>query len=90
MSKKVIIVGGVAGGASTAARLRRLDELPDDKPIYAFCQEGFRAYISQMNLLQRDYDVRNLIGGIKTYIMATATQEELKEMAKNPPYRTIF
>jgi len=26
MSKKVIIVGGVAGGASTAARLRRLDE----------------------------------------------------------------
>lgn len=26
MAKKVIIVGGVAGGASTAARLRRLDE----------------------------------------------------------------
>ncbi|MCG8638084.1 MAG: FAD-dependent oxidoreductase, partial [Desulfobacterales bacterium] len=26
MSKKVIIVGGVAGGASTAARLRRVDE----------------------------------------------------------------
>lgn len=26
MSKKIIIVGGVAGGASTAARLRRLDE----------------------------------------------------------------
>lgn len=26
MSKKVLIVGGVAGGASTAARLRRIDE----------------------------------------------------------------
>ena len=26
MSKKVLIVGGVAGGASAAARLRRLDE----------------------------------------------------------------
>ena len=26
MKKKIIIVGGVAGGASTAARLRRLDE----------------------------------------------------------------
>ena len=26
MSKKFLIVGGVAGGASTAARLRRLDE----------------------------------------------------------------
>lgn len=90
MSKKVVIVGGVAGGASTAARLRRLDELPEDKPIYAFCQEGFRAYISQMNLLQKNFDVRNLIGGIKTYIMATASQDELKEMAKNPQYRIIF
>ncbi|MFD0958163.1 FAD-dependent oxidoreductase [Paenibacillus chungangensis] len=29
MSKKVIIVGGVAGGASAAARLRRLDESAD-------------------------------------------------------------
>ena len=26
MNKKVVIVGGVAGGASAAARLRRLDE----------------------------------------------------------------
>ena len=26
MGKKVVIVGGVAGGASAAARLRRLDE----------------------------------------------------------------
>lgn len=29
MSKKVLIVGGVAGGASAAARLRRLDEHAD-------------------------------------------------------------
>ena len=27
MSKKILIVGGVAGGASAAARLRRLDEI---------------------------------------------------------------
>src|SRR5699024_8247818 len=26
MGKKIVIVGGVAGGASTAARIRRLDE----------------------------------------------------------------
>ncbi len=26
MSKKVVVIGGVAGGASTAARVRRLDE----------------------------------------------------------------
>ena len=29
MSKKIVIVGGVAGGATTAARLRRLDETAD-------------------------------------------------------------
>ena len=29
MAKKVIIIGGVAGGASAAARLRRLDEKAD-------------------------------------------------------------
>jgi NADPH-dependent 2,4-dienoyl-CoA reductase/sulfur reductase-like enzyme len=29
MSKKIIIVGGVAGGATAAARLRRLDEFSE-------------------------------------------------------------
>ncbi len=31
MSKKILIVGGVAGGASTAARIRRLDEFAEIK-----------------------------------------------------------
>ena len=26
MSKKIVVIGGVAGGATAAARLRRLDE----------------------------------------------------------------
>ena len=30
---KVIIVGGVAGGATAAARIRRLDEDPDTYPM---------------------------------------------------------
>ncbi|HNI61589.1 MAG TPA: NAD(P)-binding protein, partial [Pseudomonadota bacterium] len=29
VSRRVVIVGGVAGGASAAARLRRLDEFAD-------------------------------------------------------------
>ena len=29
VSRRVVIIGGVAGGASAAARLRRLDELAD-------------------------------------------------------------
>ena len=43
MSKKVVIVGGVAGGASTAARLRRLDETAE----ITILERG--AYVSYAN-----------------------------------------
>ncbi len=50
MSKKVLIVGGVAGGASTAARLRRLDEnveiiLFERSPYISFANCGLPYYI---------------------------------------------
>jgi NADPH-dependent 2,4-dienoyl-CoA reductase/sulfur reductase-like enzyme/peroxiredoxin family protein/rhodanese-related sulfurtransferase/TusA-related sulfurtransferase len=41
MSKKIIIVGGVAGGASSAARLRRLDEFAD---IIMFERDEYISY----------------------------------------------
>lgn len=52
MKKKVIIVGGVAGGASTAARLRRLDEnieiLMIEKGEYiSFANCGLPYYIGE-------------------------------------------
>ncbi|MGL5765628.1 MAG: CoA-disulfide reductase, partial [Sarcina sp.] len=52
MNKKVIIVGGVAGGASTAARLRRLDENIDiimfEKGEYiSFANCGLPYYIGE-------------------------------------------
>lgn len=50
MSKKVIIVGGVAGGASCAARLRRLDEkaqivMFERGPFISFANCGLPYYI---------------------------------------------
>lgn len=50
MSKKVLIVGGVAGGASAAARLRRLDEHADiilfeKGPYISFANCGLPYYI---------------------------------------------
>ena len=39
--KKIIIVGGVAGGATAAARIRRLDE---DAQIVVFERSGFVSY----------------------------------------------
>lgn len=41
MSKKVLIVGGVAGGASTAARIRRLDE---EAEIVMFERENYISF----------------------------------------------
>jgi NADPH-dependent 2,4-dienoyl-CoA reductase/sulfur reductase-like enzyme len=53
MGKKVIIVGGVAGGASTAARLRRLDENAEiimvEKGEYiSFANCGLPYYIGEV------------------------------------------
>ncbi len=53
MNKKIIIVGGVAGGASTAARLRRLDEHADiimfEKGEYiSFANCGLPYYIGEV------------------------------------------
>lgn len=52
MTKKIIIVGGVAGGASTAARLRRLDESAEiimlEKGEYiSFANCGLPYYIGE-------------------------------------------
>ncbi|MBN2222331.1 MAG: FAD-dependent oxidoreductase, partial [Vallitaleaceae bacterium] len=50
MSKKVLIVGGVAGGATTAARLRRLDEqieiiMFERSPYISYANCGLPYYI---------------------------------------------
>ncbi|MGL4106751.1 CoA-disulfide reductase [Clostridium sp. LP20] len=58
MKKKVLIVGGVAGGASTAARLRRLDEEAEiilfEKGEYiSFANCGLPYYIGEV-ITERD------------------------------------
>lgn len=55
---RIVIVGGVAGGASAAARARR---------ILAYCQVGQRGYLATRILLQAGFDVANLGGGYTTY-----------------------
>ena len=53
MAKKVIIIGGVAGGASTAARLRRLDEsleiiLIEKGEVISYANCGLPYYIGDV------------------------------------------
>lgn len=45
-----------------------LSEIPTDKPVVLFCAVGLRGYLAQRILMGRGYhNVRNLIGGYKTY-----------------------
>lgn len=58
MSKRILIVGGVAGGASTAARLRRLDEsleivMFEKGPYISFANCGLPYYIGE-TIKERD------------------------------------
>lgn len=50
----------------------RMGEIPKDRPIYLFCEVGLRGYLASNILKGHGYkDVRNLIGGLKTYKAAT-------------------
>ena len=75
---KVVIIGGVAGGATATARIRRLDgfdrlipidelrdrinELDIEKPVYIVCQSGLRSYIASRILAQEGLDCYSYAG----------------------------
>lgn len=70
MGKKVIIVGGVAGGASTAARLKRLDESLEiimfEKGEYiSFANCGLPYYIGEI-IKERDNLLVQTVEGMST------------------------
>ena len=80
---KVVIIGGVAGGATATARIRRLDgfdrlipidelrdrinELDIEKPVYIVCQSGLRSYIASLILAQEGFECYSFAGGYKFY-----------------------
>ena len=45
----------------------RIEELPKDKEILAFCQVGLRGYLACRILSQKGFRCKNYTGGIKTY-----------------------
>lgn len=51
----------------------RITEIPFDKPVWFFCGIGLRGYLASIILREKGYkEVRNLIGGLKTYKAAVA------------------
>jgi NADPH-dependent 2,4-dienoyl-CoA reductase/sulfur reductase-like enzyme/rhodanese-related sulfurtransferase/TusA-related sulfurtransferase len=56
----------------------RLDEIGLDKPIYVYCEVGYRSYLALRILLQSGFkEVYELTGGFKIFEMANATTEEI-------------
>ena len=52
----------------------RLDDIPRDRPVVLYCGVGLRGYLASNILRHHGFDnVRNLIGGIKTFRSATWT-----------------
>lgn len=51
----------------------RISEIPSDKPVIVYCGVGLRGYLASNILKAHGYaDVRNLIGGMRTYMSAMA------------------
>ena len=51
----------------------RMGEIPTGRPVWLFCGIGLRGYLASNILKDNGYaEVRNLIGGLKTYRAATA------------------
>lgn len=51
----------------------RLDEVPEDKPIYLYCGVGLRGYVALKILKQSGFEnVYNLSGGYRTYAAAVS------------------
>ena len=78
-------IGGAVNIPLDDLRLR-LSELPKDKPVWVYCGVGLRGYLASNILRCNGYaDVRNLVGGLKTYRAATAPVPLPGEDAEDAP-----
>ncbi|MEO2203137.1 FAD-dependent oxidoreductase [Paenibacillus pabuli] len=92
MSKKILIVGGVAGGASAAARLRRLDEhaeiiIFEKGPYISFANCGLPYYIGGSIEDRERLLVQTPKGMADRFRIEVRTSSEV--MAIDPQKRTV-
>jgi pyruvate/2-oxoglutarate dehydrogenase complex dihydrolipoamide dehydrogenase (E3) component/rhodanese-related sulfurtransferase len=48
---------------------RRMNELPNDREIWTYCYVGQRAYFAARALAQYGFEVRNISGGFKSFLL---------------------
>lgn len=82
------LLGGIKGAINIPLdELRdRMHEIPSDKSVWLYCGVGLRGYLASNILKERGFkQVRNLIGGLKTYAAAIAPfpQEDSSNIASS-------
>ena len=92
--KDVIGMGMIPGAKNIPLdELRnRLNELPNDKPIYVYCNVGVESYIATRMLRLHGFDARNMSGGYGIYkctclyegAQMPVQKDEKKPVAVNP------
>jgi NADPH-dependent 2,4-dienoyl-CoA reductase/sulfur reductase-like enzyme/rhodanese-related sulfurtransferase len=55
----------------------RIPELPRDREIWTYCYVGQRSYYAGRTLAQHGFDVKNISGGFKSYLL----HESIKDLA---------
>ena len=81
-TKEEAMLGSIPGAKNIPLdELReRMNEIPHDLPIFLFCSVGLRGYLASNILKGNGYkDVRNLVGGLKTFEMSTAPLKSIFE-----------
>ncbi|OME96746.1 MULTISPECIES: CoA-disulfide reductase [Paenibacillus] len=94
MSKKIVIVGGVAGGASAAARLRRLDEsstiiLVERGEYISFANCGLPYYIGETILDRNKLMVQTVPGLSSRYQLDIRNLSEVTSIQRDEKMVTI-
>lgn len=81
-TKEEAMMGSIPGAKNIPLdELReRMNEIPQDLPVFLFCSVGLRGYLASNILKGNGYkDVRNLVGGLKTYEMSTTPLKSIFE-----------
>jgi rhodanese-related sulfurtransferase len=53
---------------------QRMDELPKDREIWAYCFVGQRSYYAARSLSQYGFNVKNISGGFKSFLLHEAVK----------------
>ncbi|RGY59488.1 pyridine nucleotide-disulfide oxidoreductase [Fusobacterium ulcerans] len=68
----------------------RVNEIPKDKEIWIYCAIGLRGYIAERFLIQNNYNVKNIAGGCKNYLIDLNNKKQSSPIKEVPQTKENF